>query len=234
MFYSPIVPESRTSQDRVARPRRPDRKGDGRPALQQAMAATRATGLAETAPWLAGLSLICTIAMLWTLAGAMPWPLLAGWTVLIVAINWAAIRILRPAERLFTRPRPRSVPFAIAESGLHAGLWAALPLLAHPITTEARLTIAAALTILMAGASLLAAVPLAVLVWLGMLTAGLAFALLPGIDPLPAPLLLLLPAYAAALLVGCSAMARALVTHLSAAVAEGSARERIALLLKEY
>lgn len=234
MFYSPILPEGRTPPARTMRPRGARRGGNAQPALQKAMATTRAAGLAGTAPWLAGLSMACLVAMVWTLAGAMPWPLLAGWTFLIVAINWIAIRVRRPGERLFARPRLRSVPLAIAESGLHAGLWAVLPLIAHPIATDARLTIAAALTVLMAGALFLAVAPLAVPVWLGMLAAGLAFALLPGIDPLPAPVLLLLPAYAAAILIGCRAVGHMLATHLATAVAEGDARERIALLLKEY
>jgi diguanylate cyclase (GGDEF)-like protein/PAS domain S-box-containing protein len=204
--------------------------GESRPGEEH-----RVEALWRTAPWLAGLSVVCALAMFWVLRASVATVPLLLWTVLLIAANWVMLRARRRASGYGVGPLGRSGYWAVAEAAVIAGLWCALAGFAmdgQPATTQ--MLLAGALGTMMAGAFLLAMVPLAATVWAAMLAAALVFVgHHAGIEPL-APLMLLLGSYLGVILIGCLTIESLLARQFALVSEERAARETIGQLLGQY
>jgi diguanylate cyclase (GGDEF)-like protein len=195
----------------------------------------RTEALWRTAPWLAGLSVVCALAMFWVLRGSVAAIPLLAWTALLIAANWVMLRARRRAAGYGVGAIAGSGYWAVAEAAVIAGLWCALAGFAldgQPAGTQ--MLLAGALGTMMAGAFLLVMVPLAATVWAGMLAAAMVFVgHHAGAEPL-APLMLLLGGYLCVILIACLTVESLLARQFIVVGEERAIRETIGLLLKEY
>ena len=224
MFHAPIESESKAASS--IRPlTESGAPGDGH----------RAAALLRTAPWLAGLSIICALVMLWALGSSAPVIPLIVWTGLVIAANWVMLRARRRATAYDVGRIGQSGYWAVAESATIAGLWCALPFFAlEGQPPAAQMLLAGALATMMAGAFLLVMVPLAATVWAGMLAAAMIFVgHRAGADPLM-PLMLMLGGYLSVILIGCLTIESLLERQFGIVGEEQARRHAIEQLLKEY
>jgi diguanylate cyclase (GGDEF)-like protein len=195
----------------------------------------RAEALWETAPWLAGLSLLCASVVAWTVCGTAGPLASGGWLTAVLCINWLSLRLRRLVVNYPLGRVGRSSGWSIAGAAVHAGLWSILPVAAfaaQPVAGQILLAVATATMV--AGAFLIALAPVAAATWGVVLAAALLWGAR-GIAGANVPVLMLLAlAYLAVILGGCFAVERLVSRHLHLAACERSRRDAIALLLKEY
>ena len=209
----------------------------GKSALRarHAEAGFRADALWRTAPWLAGLSIACALIVFWAVKDHTPIIPLIMWTGLVIAATWVVLRARHRATQPGTSAIARSGYWAVAEAALLAGLWGSLVLFAmggQPVAIQ--LIVAGALATMMAGAFLLAMVPLAATVWAGIIAAALTIAAhSAGAEPLPL-LVLMLGGYLGVILTGCLTVEAVLARQLDLVGEERASREAIGQLLREY
>ncbi|WP_156679038.1 putative bifunctional diguanylate cyclase/phosphodiesterase [Sphingomonas profundi] len=195
----------------------------------------RAEALWRTAPFLAGLSLCCALVALWSLVGRVPAPLLGGWGVLVVAVNAAMLRARRRAADPTASGPARSGWRPIAEAAGHAALWSTLPaavFAGQPAATQALL--GAAMGTMMAGAFLLAIVPLAATAWVLAIAIAFVWALHAQGGETLASGIVLLSVFSAVVIAGCLTIERLLARQVGVAHDERERGEAIGLLLREY
>jgi diguanylate cyclase (GGDEF)-like protein len=195
----------------------------------------RVEAMWRVAPWLAALSIGCALLVLWTLRHEVPALRLAIWAGLIAAINIVTVRARRRAALPGEPSILRSAYWVVPEAALHAAVWAALPMLAFagaPVT--ARLILGGAFGTMIAGAFLLALVPLAAAFWVVALAAALLWVLFLTGAPALAALAYLMIAYCAVVVMGCLIVERLIMRYMRASIEERARSESIALLLKEY
>lgn len=195
----------------------------------------RAEALWKTAPWLAGLSVGCAMIVLWSLASSVAPLLLGGWAALTIMTNIVVVRARRRATGYDGARWMRSAHWVVFEAALHAGLWATLPAFVfagQPMGTQ--ILLGGALGTMMAGAFLLALVPLAATLWAMVIAGALIWGVYGAGDQALAGLAILLVAYLGVILTGCLTVERLLSRHMDAASDERARREAIGLLLKEY
>ncbi|MFS0737785.1 EAL domain-containing protein [Sphingomonas sp. 1P06PA] len=216
----------------IGRSRHPSRLAQ--PALTT-HARLRTEALAKTAPWLAALAAACALAVLYAVAHPDDAVWLGSWAALLILVNWVTVRARQRAADAGSDDPLRSAWWSVAEAGAQAAIWAALPVAMFPTADpHAQSILAGAICTMMAGAVLLAVVPLAATMWLVVLATGLACATGASGEPLTATPLLLLPAFVMALLVGCLSIERQLSAHIAIAAGERSRRESVDMLLREY
>jgi diguanylate cyclase (GGDEF)-like protein/PAS domain S-box-containing protein len=195
----------------------------------------RAEALWKTAPWLAGLSIACALIVFWALRDHTPLVPLMLWTGLVVAATWVVLRARHRATEVGTGPIARSGYWAVIEAAVLSGLWGSLVLFAmrgQPVAVQ--LVVSGALGTMMAGAFLLAMVPIAATVWAGMIAAALLYAAnLAGAEPLPL-LVLMLGGYLGVILTGCLTVEAVLARQIEQVAEERASREAIGQLLREY
>jgi diguanylate cyclase (GGDEF)-like protein len=206
-----------------------------RPNEKRAEGEQRADALWRTAPWLAGLSVACALIVFWALRSSISPVVLFGWTGLVITANWVILRARRRAVGFQVGRLGQSAYWAAAEAAMIAGLWGSLAAFAfegQPAPTQ--LLLAGALATMMAGAFLLAMVPLAATLWAGILAGALIFAgHEAGTEPL-ALLVLMLGGYLGMILIGCLTIEALLARQISALGEAIAGRDTIGLLLKEY
>ncbi|SNS10964.1 diguanylate cyclase (GGDEF) domain-containing protein [Sphingomonas laterariae] len=195
----------------------------------------RIEALWRIAPWMAGLSVTCALVVLWGLSGRVPLLALGTWAGLIIAANFVIVRARRRAASFGSDELLRSSYWTVFEAAIHAGLWSALPLFAFSGQPAAvQMMLAGAMATMMAGAFLLALVPLAAAVWVLVLATAMLWGL-HGADDLPVGIaMVLVTGYIAVVLTGCITIERLLTRFMDTAEKESERRESIALLLKEY
>lgn len=207
----------------------------GRIAADAGVGDPRIEALWRVAPWMAALSVACALVVLWGLRDAVSLITLSAWAGLIVIANIVIVRARRRAAGYGHAEWLRSPYWTVFEAAIHAGLWSVLPLFAfagQPPQTQVML--AGAMATMMAGAFLLALVPLAAAVWVVVLAAALIWGLHMAGDIAIGVALALLTGYVAVVLTGCLTIERLLSRFMAAAVDETARRETISLLLKEY
>lgn len=233
MFETPIRGGTSVRPiDGIGRVRHPSRQAGPALATTERL---RVEALGRSAPWLAALAAGCALAVLYAVAdpGDALW--LGCWAALLILVNWVTVRARTDAAEANGDGPLRSAWWSVAEAGAQAAIWAALPVLLFPtVGPVAQSILAGAICTMMAGAVLLAVVPVAATMWLLVLATGLACATGATDTPLTASPLLLLPAFVMALLIGCLTIERQLSRHVAIAAAERSRRESTDLLLREY
>jgi len=195
----------------------------------------RAEALWKTAPWVAALSIGCAAVVLWALAGRVPTAWLGGWAVLVAAVNIVILRARQRATGYGLASFFRSEHWSLCEAAIHAGLWSLLPaaLFAwQPVSIQ--ILLGGALGTMMAGAFLLALVPLAAAIWAVVIAGALLWAVHAAGDPALGSFSFLLLAYLGVIMVGCLTVERLLSGQIGIAAGERARREAIALLLREY
>ncbi len=227
MLHMSILPPSPGATPRTA----------GRlPAAPRAMLADhRAEALRHTAPWLSGLSLGCALVILWAIGRGTAWPWLAGWSALIVALNIVIFRARRSAAGYGDVGPLRSTWWCVAEAAVHAGLWGMLPatvFAGQPPGTQ--VVLAGATGTMMAGAFLLAIVPLAAAMWALVIAGSLLWALQAEGGTALASGAVLLTIYSVVVITGCLTVERLLARQAGDARDERVRGEAIARLLREY
>ncbi|HEX8446310.1 MAG TPA: EAL domain-containing protein [Sphingomonas sp.] len=235
MFYQPITTERLAPAQAVSPDVARGRSNADRHRLRGLDAAT-AESLARNTTWLGGISIVCMLTLLWALDGGMQAERMAGWGVAVVAANWLVILLRRRGNRAFAKLVLRSRGLVVLENGIHAAVWAALPLLVGDRNPPGHVLplLAVAMVTMLAGSVLLALVPAAAIVWAALLGSGLLWMLLSHGAALPAGLLALLPVFCATLLIGGVTAARMVRLQHAIADREREARESIGMLLKEY
>lgn len=221
-----LAAESQAESQAVVRRRIGGRLAPGDP---------RVEALWRMAPWMAALSVTCALVVLWGLRESVPLTALSAWTALIVLANFVIVRARKRAAGFGPDDLLRSSYWTVFEAAIHAGLWSALPLFAfagQPVQTQ--MLLAGAMATMMAGAFLLALVPLAATLW----TVVIALALLWGLhshgQPVIGTAMILLTGYVGVVLMGCLTVERLLARYMRLSADEGARRRSIALLLKEY
>ncbi|HEY0270726.1 MAG TPA: hypothetical protein VGC10_07030, partial [Sphingomonas sp.] len=136
----------------------------------------RLEALAHFAPLLAGATTLSCLVVGWILLGHQPVLLLAGWGLLVVAINWLVVRRIGTNALLYLRrDPPRAVLLeAAALIGLVGLLWASLPLAAYvkqPADTQ--ILLGGAICAMMCASLAIATAPAAAIAWAGVLAVGL-------------------------------------------------------------
>ena len=205
------------------------------PALRRRDADHRAEALGRTAPWLAGLSLACALIAGWALWPAATPVRLGGWFALVMVANLLILRNRTRAAGYGEAGMLRSTWVCVAEAAVHAGLWSVMPALAfpgQPAATQAML--GAAMGTMMAGAFLLAIVPLAAATWALVIAGAMLWGLQAQGGGALASGIALLSIYAAVVVIGCLTVERLLARHAGVASDERARREAIGLLLQEY
>ncbi len=195
----------------------------------------RTEALWRAAPWMAGLSVTCALVVLWGLMRSVPVTALSAWAALIVAANFVIVRARRRAAGYDSDELLRSPYWTVFEAAMHALLWSALPFFAfadQPPQTQ--MMLAGAMATMMAGAFLLALVPLAAAVWVVVIATALLWGLHNASDFAIGVALLLIAGYVAVVLTGCLTIERLLTRFMRQATEEHGRREAIGLLLKEY
>jgi len=195
----------------------------------------RVEALWKTAPWFAGLSLICAVVIAWTIRGTAPPLAIAIWLSAVAGLNWGSLRVRQrvanyPLERI-----GRSSLWSIADAAVHAAIWASLPAWTfgtQPV--EAQAVIAATMATLIAGAFLIALAPVAASLWSAVLAGALIFGASSSAGGHLPALILLTLAYLGVVLAGCLTIERLLWRAMDMAARERARREAITLLLKEY
>jgi diguanylate cyclase (GGDEF)-like protein/PAS domain S-box-containing protein len=195
----------------------------------------RADALGRTAPWLAGLSAVCAIIVVCTLAGAVSPLWLGGWAALVAATNLLVLRNRGRAAGLDDAAILQSRWACAAEAGVHAAVWSAMPTFAFPAQpVAAQAVLGAALGTMMAGAFLLAVVPAAAATWALVIAGGLLWSLQANGGGALASGIALLSIYAAVVVIGCLTIERLVARQATTVTDERARRKAIALLLKEY
>lgn len=195
----------------------------------------RIEALWRMSPWMAGLSVSCALVVLWGLMGSVPMVALSAWTALIVLANFVIVRARKRAAGFGPESLLRSTYWTVFEAAIHAGLWSGLPLFAfagQPPQTQ--MMLAGAMATMMAGAFLLALVPLAATLWVVVIAGALLWGIHSNGDEVVGIALALLTGYVGVVLTGCLTVERLLTRYMRMAEEESAHRQSIALLLKEY
>ncbi len=195
----------------------------------------RSEALWRTAPWLTALSGCCGLVVLWELAGSVSLPLLGGWAMAVAALNLFILRARRDAGGYGDAASVRSTWWCVGEALVHAALWSSLPALAfagQPVAAQAML--GAAMGTMMAGAFLLAIVPLAATAWVLVIALSLIWGLHGQGGATLASGVVLLAIFSAVVIAGCLTVERLLARHAGTASDERRRGEAIGLLLREY
>jgi diguanylate cyclase (GGDEF)-like protein len=172
----------------------------GAPVVEEAISplahlrATRIEALAQFAPLLAGAVVLSCFVLATILFGRIETSHLVGWSLLVIASSWIMVRRLENNALLYVRREPPK--HALIESGLLigivAGAWAAIPVAVYRAQPDDIQTVlVGAICAMMCGALAIAAVPIAAMIWAGILAVGLGVALHLGGDRFSLPLSLL-------------------------------------------
>jgi diguanylate cyclase (GGDEF)-like protein len=195
----------------------------------------RAEALWKTAPWFAGLSVLCAGAVAWIVRGTVAPLGTSGWLAAILCINWVSVRVQRRVVNYPLTRMGRWPLWAVGGVSAHAVIWATLPVLVFAAQPPAgQILIAAAIATLIAGAFLIALAPIAAAVWATLLAGALLWMARSTADGYLPVLTLLAIGYLGIVLGGCLTVERLLSRYMDMAARERARRDAITLLLKEY
>jgi len=178
MFYSPAL----SARKRALLSDTADAAQSAAPAVSHVhqMRNLQIEALAEFAPLLAAASTLSAFVITLVLSGRVAMPILASWTILVVAFNWLAMRRLQ-ATAFEHIARPASAIVIVESSigvAIAAAIWVSIPaaVFADQIP-EIRVLLAGAISAMLCGALAIAVAPLAASAWALTLSVGLAAAL---------------------------------------------------------
>lgn len=195
----------------------------------------RSDALWRTAPWLAVLSVICALSVFWALQITHAPILLFGWAGLLIIAHWVVLRARRRAASIHAGPIQRSGYWAVGEAAMLAGLWGSLALFAIADQPGGvQIIVGGALATMMAGAFLLAMVPLAATVWAAIFGGALLYAAYAsGLGSLSL-LVVMLGGYLGVILIACLTIEHVLARQMQDVAEARTERGKIADLLAEY
>lgn len=204
----------------------------------QAVRTMQLESLSEFAPLLFGAATLSALVITAMLAGTIMLPTLAGWTILVVAYGWIAVRRIQAlsfaaidSRTLARRPLVESAVLV----GLGAAIWMSIPMAAYAgASAGAQIVLAAAMCAMLSAGLAIATTPAAAIAWTATLTVGLAAAIWLARQSLPWALLLLLPIHIGFVLNVVRRVARLSVTQARAIADQLRQAQAVSMLMRDY